>query len=265
MKDNQIMARILELVLNIGNFLNQGTASGSAFGFRVDVLTKLKDTKSPIKSDYSVLHYLCYFIEKKKPKLLNLPESLVAINKATAEYVTSISLETAEMRAGLMGVQRELEDTQKVKDAGGQVDKFSVVLSNFFDKAKTEVKELVTVSDQLMGDNKELYNYYAGTKDMCLASIFIEFGRDFEVAVRQNRERDEKLAKASERKKRAKLKKKSTNTSSKKREMMGGKARSTDEDSEEEIIEEIIEGSDDGSGEEIIEEIIEEYTDSEED
>ena len=85
------------------------------------------------------------------------------------------------MRAGLMGVQRELEDTQKVKDAGGQVDKFSVVLSNFFDKAKSEVKELVTESDQLMADNKDLYNYYAGTKDMCLASIFIEFGRDFEV------------------------------------------------------------------------------------
>jgi len=265
MKENQIMARILELILNIGNFLNQGTASGSAFGFRVDVLTKLKDTKSPIKSDYSVLHYLCYFIEKKKPKLLKLPESLVAINKATAEYVTSISLETAEMRAGLMGVQRELEDAQKVKDAGGQVDKFSVVLSNFFDKAKTEVKELVTESDQLMADNKDLYNYYAGTKDMCLASIFIEFGRDFEVAVRQNQDREEKLAKASERKQRAKLKKKSTNTSSKKKEMMGGKAQNAD-DSDEEIVEEIIEVSgDEGSGEEVIEEIIEEYTDSEED
>lgn len=266
MKDNTIMARIIELILNIGNFLNQGTASGSAFGFRLDVLSKLKDTKSPIKSDYSVLHYLCYFIEKKKPKLLKLPESLVAINKATAEYVTSISLETAEMRAGLMNVQRELEDAQKVKDQGGQPDKFSVVLSNFFDKAKNEVKELVGVSDKLMADNKELYNYYAATKDMCLASIFIEFGRDFEVAVRQNQEREEKLAKASERKQRAKLKKKSTNTSSKKKEMMGRTAKSKGDDvgSDEEVVEEIVEVSgDEGSADEIIEEIIEEYTDSE--
>ena len=47
--------------------------------------------------------------------------------------------------------------------------------------------------------------------------------------------------------------------------MMGGKAKNAD-DSDEEIIEEIIEVSgDEGSADEVIEEIIEEYTDSEED
>ena len=44
-------------------------------------------------------------------------------------------------------------------------------------------KELVGKGEQLMADNKELYTYYCGTKEMCLATVFIEFGRDFEVCI----------------------------------------------------------------------------------
>merc|ERR1712137_716307 len=267
MRDNKLIGLFLELILYIGNFLNQGTNAGNAFGFYLDILPKLKDTKSPVKSEYSLLHYIAYYAEKKKPKLLRLPEQLVPISKATAEYITSISLETTEMRGGLHNLQKELDVVGIQNKESEKKDPFEKVMGKFFNEAQEGVKELVGKVEKLMADNKELYTYYCGTKEMCLATIFIEFSRDFEATVKSNQEREARIAKAAEKKKRNKLKNKSTKTSIKKKKMFnedGEEGEEEDEEeSSEEIVEEIIEVSGSGDEEEIIEEIIEEYSESE--
>lgn len=264
MRQNDCIPKILELVLNIGNFLNQGTFAGGAFGFKLDCLLTLRDTKSPVRPEYSILNYICEFIEKKKPKVLEFPSTLVTCNKSTAEHVTSIAMEHAEMKGGLLNVQRELEAVSK-DESGGESDPFMKVMGSFFKEAKDKMKELQEIVEQMLNDNKELYNWYVGDKDMCLSTTFMKFARDFEFTVRQNQEREEKLQKASERKKRNKMTKKTTATSSAKKDIMSKK--DDDEDEEEEIIEEIIEGDEDdedGSDVEIIEEIVEVSDDDEE-
>lgn len=183
MRENKLIGLFLELILYIGNFLNQGTNAGNAFGFYLDILSKLKDTKSPVKPEYSLLHYICNHAEKKKPKLLRLPEQLVPISKATAEYITSISLETAELRGGLQVLQKQLDIVTIDNRDAETKDPFEKVMGKFFKQASEGVKELVGKVEALMADNKELYTYYCGTKEMCLATIFIEFARDFEVCI----------------------------------------------------------------------------------
>merc|ERR1711862_321536 len=132
-------------------------------------------------------------------------------------YITSISLESTEMRGGLHNLQKELDVVKKANAESDKKDPFEKVMGKFFGEASTQVKELVGKVEQLMADNKELYTYYCGTKEMCLATVFIEFGRDFEHCVKSNQEREERIAKAAEKKKRNKLKNKSTKTSIKKK------------------------------------------------
>jgi len=272
MKENKIIGLYLELILSIGNFLNQCTNAGNCFGYRLDILPKLKDTKSPTKPEYSLLHYIAAYAEKKKPKMLQLPSQLVPIGKANAEYVTSISLESAEMRAQLHNLQKELDTVCKLnEESTGDKDPFEKVFGKFFKEAKSEITGMVTSVEQLMSDNKALYAYYVATKEMCLASIFIDFARDLEACVRQNQEREERLAKAAAKKKRNKLKSKSTKTSTKKKGMYNdGEGDEDDSDEEDdddsscEFVEEIIEVSGDEESGEEVEEIIEEYSESEE-
>merc|ERR1712000_7989 len=160
------------------------------------------------------MHYLAYHAEKKKPKLLRLPEELDVVKKANAE--------------------------------SDKKDPFEKVMGKFFGEASTQVKELVGKVEALMADNKELYTYYCGTKEMCLATIFIEFARDFETTIKANQEREERMAKAAEKKKRNKVKSKSAKTSIKKKKMFNENGEEEEEEEEEE-----------SSAEEIIEEIIE--------
>merc|ERR1712137_1003142 len=206
---------------------------------------------SPVKTEYSLLHYICHFAEKKKPKLLALPEQLVPISKATAEYITSISLETAEMRGGLHNLQKELDICKQANAESEKKDPFEKVMGKFFVEAADGIKNIVEKCEALMADNKELYTYYCGTKEMCLATIFIEFSRDFEATVKSNQEREARIAKAAEKKK------KMFNEDGEEGE------EEDEEESSEEIVEEIIEVSGSGDEEEIIEEIIEEYSESE--
>ena len=50
--------RLLALILDIGNYLNAGTRSGGAKGFRLASLLALKDTRSANEDKISLLDYL---------------------------------------------------------------------------------------------------------------------------------------------------------------------------------------------------------------
>lgn len=89
LKSNVKFAKVLELVLNIGNFLNQGTFNGNCFGFTIESLLKLKDTKSPTHPETSVLHYLAWFIAEKRPRLIDFPEELQYISKVLFSFILS--------------------------------------------------------------------------------------------------------------------------------------------------------------------------------
>ncbi|KAH0463968.1 hypothetical protein IEQ34_006754 [Dendrobium chrysotoxum] len=57
------LKEIMKKILYLGNMLNQGTARGSAIGFRLDSLLKLTDTRAT-NSKMTLMHYLC---KVKKP------------------------------------------------------------------------------------------------------------------------------------------------------------------------------------------------------
>lgn len=75
------LARMLEVVLAIGNFMNKGQRGG-AYGFRVASLNKIADTKSSIDRNISLLHYLIMILEKHFPDILNMPSELQHLPEA---------------------------------------------------------------------------------------------------------------------------------------------------------------------------------------
>jgi len=62
-KSSKKFARILELILLLGNYMNSGSKNGQAFGFEISFLTKVCFM---ISENYSLstfmLHYLFYVI-----------------------------------------------------------------------------------------------------------------------------------------------------------------------------------------------------------
>ncbi|GAV89012.1 FH2 domain-containing protein [Cephalotus follicularis] len=57
-RNSSKLKEIMKLILHLGNMLNQGTARGSAIGFKLDSLSKLTDTRA-VNSKMTLMHYLC--------------------------------------------------------------------------------------------------------------------------------------------------------------------------------------------------------------
>ena len=211
------------------------------------------------------MNYLAFLVEKKFPKLLTLPEDFASMAKGGADFITSIQMEYADMRGGLLNLQRELEVVNK--DPTDPPDPFGKKMGKFFEFAKGEMKTMTAEVEQLNADNKDLIEFFASGGDVDVPTVCVAFCQQFDTAVRQNQEREEKLAKAAERKKRGKLKNKNTGTSTERKDLMPSRKKGGVDDSDEEV-EEIIEevsGDEYGSGDEVeIIEEIEEVTDSEE-
>uniref|UniRef100_A0A8D0NUD3 Disheveled-associated activator of morphogenesis 2 n=1 Tax=Sus scrofa TaxID=9823 RepID=A0A8D0NUD3_PIG len=137
------LARMLEVILAIGNFMNKGQRGG-AYGFRVASLNKIADTKSSIDRNISLLHYLIMILEKHFPDILNMPSELQHLPEAAKVNLAELEKEVGNLRRGLRAVEVELEyQKRQVREPN---DKFVPVMSDFITVSSFSFSEL---EDQL--------------------------------------------------------------------------------------------------------------------
>lgn len=113
LKNSPRLPSFCKLILDIGNFLNYGSHTGNAEGFKIGTLLKLTETKAN-KSRITLLHHIIEEAEQNHPDLLKLPEDLEICDKAAG-----VSLETIQSEAATL--VRFLENTQK-KVAGSSAE-----------------------------------------------------------------------------------------------------------------------------------------------
>ncbi|KAJ8399124.1 hypothetical protein AAFF_G00415030 [Aldrovandia affinis] len=99
------LPRFCRLILDVGNFLNYGSHTGNAEGFKIGTLLKLTETKAN-KSRITLLHHILEEAEKNQPDLLNLPDDIEICEKAAG-----VNLESMQSEASALF--KRLKDTAK--------------------------------------------------------------------------------------------------------------------------------------------------------
>ncbi|XP_036398212.1 inverted formin-2-like [Megalops cyprinoides] len=94
------------LVLDVGNFLNYGSHTGNAEGFKISTLLKLTETKAN-KSRITLLHHILEEAEKNHADLLSLPDDIEICEKAAGVNLESIQSEASSLF-------KRLKDTEKM-------------------------------------------------------------------------------------------------------------------------------------------------------
>lgn len=136
------LRKLLELVLALGNYMNRG-ARGNAFGFRLQSLNRLADTKaSSAKSKgTTLLHYLVQIIEAKFKDILRLEEDMPHVKEASKVSLGEMDKDIGNLRTGLAEVAREIEFH---RSAGAVLpgDRFLPVMREFHAQASIRFAEL---------------------------------------------------------------------------------------------------------------------------
>lgn len=151
------LKEIMKKILYLGNTLNQGTARGSAVGFKLDSLLKLADTRAS-NNKMTLMHYLCKVLASKTPALLNFHLDLGSLEPATKIQLKSLA---EEMQAIIKGLEKVRQELVASESDGPVSEVFRKTLKEFIAIAETEVTS-VTNLYSTVGRNADALALYFG-------------------------------------------------------------------------------------------------------
>jgi len=150
--ESKKLPKILELILEIGNFLNDSTPRGGVFGFKIGSLLKMTDTKSTDNTT-SLLQYLVKLLEKNSSDLLKFQDELLNVEASAKISLPSLQADMASLMKDFNAVNSSLETVFK-----DQKDRFVELMTQFMSKAKSDV-DTMQMNFTIMEDKY---------KDMCI-------------------------------------------------------------------------------------------------
>ncbi|CAI0410242.1 unnamed protein product [Linum tenue] len=215
-KESEKLRQIMQTILTLGNALNQGTARGSAVGFKLDSLLKLSDTRAR-NNKMTLMHYLCKLLAEKMPTLLDFGKDLAHLEAASKIQLKTLAEEMQAVSKGLEKVEQELAASE---NDGAISAGFQKVLKNFLHTAEAEVRSLISLYSEVGRNADGLSQYFGEDPARCpfeqVTQILAVFVKMFNKA----RDENEKLAEAEKKKleKEALKEKSAANLSAKKDE-----------------------------------------------
>ncbi|GJT02336.1 formin-like protein 13 isoform X1, partial [Tanacetum coccineum] len=126
---------VMQTILSLGNALNQGTARGSAVGFRLDRLLKLTTKIRGKNNGMTLMHYLCKVLADKIPEVLDFSKDLSSLEPAAKIQLKYLAEEMQAISKGLKKVSEELSMAENDGPVSENLQK------DFLHTAQGEVRE----------------------------------------------------------------------------------------------------------------------------
>ncbi|XP_004971605.1 formin-like protein 3 [Setaria italica] len=185
-KESLKLRQIMQTILTLGNALNQGTARGSAVGFRLDSLLKLSDTRAR-NNKMTLMHYLCKLLAEKMPELLDFDKDLIHLEAASKIQLKLLAEEMQAINKGLEKVEQELAASE---NDGAISIGFRKALKSFLDAAEAEVRSLISLYAEVGRNADSLAQYFGEDPARCpfeqVTSILVIFVNMFKKSRDEN-------------------------------------------------------------------------------
>ncbi|XP_067890209.1 protein diaphanous homolog 3-like [Heterodontus francisci] len=198
-KKSKSFGNLLELVLLIGNYMNAGSRNAQTYGFNINFLCKLNDTKSADQKT-TFLHFLAQICEEKHPDLLKFTDHLQNVDKASKVCVENLEKNLKQMEKQLQQLEKDLETFPPPDDLH---DKFVTKMSSFASHAREEYHKLANMHRNMEKLYHDLMHYFViNPKKVTAEEVFSDisnFRSMFMQAIKENvkrREAEEKLRRA---------------------------------------------------------------------
>ncbi|KAK7140927.1 hypothetical protein R3I93_015161 [Phoxinus phoxinus] len=108
LRKSEGFAKLLEITLLLGNFMNAGSRNAKAFGFSISYLCKLRDTKSADQKQ-TLLHFLVETCQEQYPEVMTFPDELIHVEKASRVSAETLLKNIDQMGKQIKSLEKDIE------------------------------------------------------------------------------------------------------------------------------------------------------------
>ena len=185
LKEDKNLAKLFEIVLAFGNYMNGGGFKGGAYGFTITSIGKFSDTKSRDNKSNFIDYIVSYIYNQLKDEAL-----LPAVIKKLKKFGKLQYQNVTESCKQLQSRWKDVKDLRKIldenKDQLLQEDRSEEFLSGFYKDGEEKVNEIVTKVDKIETDYADVAKFFGldskKTDINAFIALFRKFGTDLEDA-----------------------------------------------------------------------------------
>ncbi|XP_016401590.1 delphilin-like [Sinocyclocheilus rhinocerous] len=182
LKNSKRLAKILEFVLAMGNYLNNGQPkTNKTTGFKINFLTELNTTKT-VDGKSTFLHILAKSLCQHFPELIDFARDLITVPLAAKVNQRTITAELSDLHSTIQDIR-----TSCVKIPATAEDGFASVMSSFLENCHPAVQSLDSLQQRAMDEFHKVASYFGedskATTTETFFGIFAEFISKFERAL----------------------------------------------------------------------------------
>uniref|UniRef100_A0A8C6IGY4 Delphilin n=1 Tax=Mus spicilegus TaxID=10103 RepID=A0A8C6IGY4_MUSSI len=182
LKNSRKLAKILEFVLAMGNYLNDGQPkTNKTTGFKINFLTELNSTKT-VDGKSTFLHILAKSLSQHFPELLGFAQDLPTVPLAAKVNQRALTGDLADLHDTVSEIQVACQSM-----APSSEDRFAVVMASFLETAQPALRALDGLQREAMEELGKALAFFGedskATTSEAFFGIFSEFMSKFERAL----------------------------------------------------------------------------------
>lgn len=197
-KESESIPKCLELILVIGNHLNQKNKTiGGIHGFKISTLKKITGTKA-VDGSTNLLHFFIDMAVYYYPDMMETVfEELIKISSASKYDFAALCNDLVLIGSNISNIENEIKNHKQHEDDESDVytdslQKFMVIIKPIFDKCNDISKDINTKF-------KFVSKYYCEDPQRITPEIFLCIFKDFQLsceraAIENKREEEKALA-----------------------------------------------------------------------
>nr|XP_023863515.1 delphilin-like [Salvelinus alpinus] len=184
LRSSKKLAKILEFVLAMGNYLNNGQPkTNKTTGFKINFLTELSTTKT-VDGKSTFLHILAKSLCQHFPELLNFARDLTTVPLAAKVNQRILTAELADLHSTIQDIRTACQKIPATAE-----DHFAAVMSGFLENSHPVVQSLDSLQLRAMDEFTKVASYFGedskATSTEAFFAIFAEFTSKFERALNE--------------------------------------------------------------------------------
>nr|XP_015801164.2 delphilin isoform X1 [Nothobranchius furzeri] len=182
LKASRKLAKILEFVLAMGNYLNNSQPkTNKTTGFKINFLTELSSTRT-VDGKSTFLHILVKSLCQHFPDVLDFSKDLTMVPLAAKVNQKTITSDVNDIHTTIQEIRSACQKMPVTAE-----DHFAVVMSNFLENSHPALQSLESLQQRAMEEFSKTASYFGeddkATTTEAFFGIFAEFINKFERAL----------------------------------------------------------------------------------